>query len=81
MRIGFGRIVRRTSGVRMGIVSAIAGTFGFGIGVSIGLVMGYYFFIYFQPTHVEVCILQILVMYVGGQLLTLDTVNKYVSVI
>ncbi|MFS7937491.1 putative C2 domain, synaptotagmin-like mitochondrial-lipid-binding domain, C2 domain superfamily [Helianthus anomalus] len=53
MRIGFGRIVRRTSGVRMGIVSAIAGTFGFGIGVSIGLVMGYYFFIYFQPTHVE----------------------------
>ncbi|KAM0041524.1 putative C2 domain, synaptotagmin-like mitochondrial-lipid-binding domain, C2 domain superfamily [Helianthus debilis subsp. tardiflorus] len=53
MRIVFGRIVRRTSGVRMGIVSAIAGTFGFGIGVSIGLVMGYYFFIYFQPTHVE----------------------------
>ncbi|MFS7937486.1 hypothetical protein Hanom_Chr05g00428131 [Helianthus anomalus] len=57
MRIGgLGRIVRRTSGVRMGIVSAIAGTFGFGIGVSIGLVMGYYFFIYFQPTHVEVCL-------------------------
>ncbi|KAI7734042.1 hypothetical protein M8C21_026559 [Ambrosia artemisiifolia] len=53
MRIGLGRIARRTRGVRMGIVSAIAGTFGFGVGVSIGLVMGYYFFIYFQPSTVE----------------------------
>ncbi|KAK9048610.1 hypothetical protein SSX86_032425 [Deinandra increscens subsp. villosa] len=37
----------------MGIVSTITGAFGFGIGVSIGLTMGYYFFIYFQPSHVE----------------------------
>lgn len=54
MRIGFGGILGRKSAVRMGIVSTIAGTFGFGIGVSIGLVMGYYFFIYFQPSTVQV---------------------------
>ncbi|XP_071713812.1 synaptotagmin-2-like [Rutidosis leptorrhynchoides] len=37
----------------MGILSTILGAFGFGIGVNIGLVMGYYFFIYFQTSHVE----------------------------
>ncbi|KVI07324.1 C2 calcium-dependent membrane targeting [Cynara cardunculus var. scolymus] len=37
----------------MGVVSTILGAFGFGIGVSLGLVIGYYFFIYFQSSHVE----------------------------
>lgn len=31
----------------------VFGVFGFGIGVSIGLVSGYYFFIYFQSSNVE----------------------------
>lgn len=39
----------------MGLLSIILGIFGFGIGTSIGLVIGYYMFIYFLPTHVEVC--------------------------
>ncbi|OVA19834.1 C2 calcium-dependent membrane targeting [Macleaya cordata] len=37
----------------MGIVSTIMGLFGFGFGVSIGLVIGYYLFIYFQPSDVK----------------------------
>ncbi|KAI8003723.1 Synaptotagmin-2 [Camellia lanceoleosa] len=37
----------------MGIVSTIMGFFGFGMGISIGLVIGYYLFIYFQPTDVS----------------------------
>lgn len=36
----------------MGVVSTIMGFFGFGMGISIGLVIGYYLFIYFQPTDV-----------------------------
>ena len=37
----------------MGILSSILGFCGFGIGTSIGIVIGYYMFIYFQPTHVK----------------------------
>ncbi|PIN17295.1 hypothetical protein CDL12_10049 [Handroanthus impetiginosus] len=37
----------------MGIISTILGAFGFGIGVTIGLVIGYFLFIYYQPTHVK----------------------------
>ncbi|XP_062101238.1 synaptotagmin-2-like isoform X2 [Humulus lupulus] len=37
----------------MGILSVMAGICGFGVGTSIGLVIGYYFFIYFQPTDVK----------------------------
>ncbi|KAF8023553.1 hypothetical protein BT93_F0917 [Corymbia citriodora subsp. variegata] len=37
----------------MGIVSTILGFCGFGVGTSIGLVVGYYMFIYFQPTDVK----------------------------
>ncbi|XP_043812478.1 synaptotagmin-2 isoform X2 [Manihot esculenta] len=37
----------------MGILSSILGFFGFGIGTSIGIVIGYYMFIYFQPTDVK----------------------------
>uniref|UniRef100_A0A5B6YHQ5 Putative synaptotagmin-2 n=2 Tax=Davidia involucrata TaxID=16924 RepID=A0A5B6YHQ5_DAVIN len=37
----------------MGIVSTIMGFFGFGVGITIGLVIGYYLFIYFQPTDVK----------------------------
>ncbi|KAK4481422.1 hypothetical protein RD792_012312 [Penstemon davidsonii] len=37
----------------MGMISTIMGSFGFGIGVSIGVVIGYFLFIYHQPTDVE----------------------------
>ncbi|CAI9757997.1 unnamed protein product [Fraxinus pennsylvanica] len=37
----------------MGIVSTILGVFGFGFGASIGLVIGYFMFIYTQPTDVK----------------------------
>ncbi|KAL2499313.1 Synaptotagmin-2 [Abeliophyllum distichum] len=37
----------------MGIVSTILGVFGFGFGASIGLVIGYFMFIYRQPTDVK----------------------------
>lgn len=37
----------------MGFVSAIMGFCGFGFGSCIGLVMGYYFFIFFQPNDVK----------------------------
>ena len=39
----------------MGLLSSILGFFGFGLGTSIGLVIGYYMFIYFQPSDVKVC--------------------------
>ncbi|KAK7283736.1 hypothetical protein RIF29_13478 [Crotalaria pallida] len=37
----------------MGFLSTIASCFGFGVGTSFGLVIGYYMFIYFQPTDVK----------------------------
>ncbi|XP_027330074.1 synaptotagmin-2-like isoform X1 [Abrus precatorius] len=37
----------------MGIFSTIASFLGFGVGTSLGLVIGYYLFIYFQPTDVK----------------------------
>lgn len=37
----------------MGILSTILGFCGFGMGTSIGMVIGYYMFIYFQPTNVK----------------------------
>ncbi|GMP64284.1 hypothetical protein CsSME_00025632 [Camellia sinensis var. sinensis] len=37
----------------MGFFSTILGFTGFGVGVSAGLVIGYYFFIYFQPSDVK----------------------------
>jgi hypothetical protein len=44
------------SGLEMGFVSTILGLWGFGVGISIGLVIGYYMFIYFQPTDVKVSV-------------------------
>ena len=38
----------------MGFLSSILGFCGFGVGTSIGIVIGYYMFIYFQPTDVKV---------------------------
>lgn len=38
----------------MGFVSTILGFCGFGVGVSCGLTIGYYLFIYFQPCDVKV---------------------------
>ncbi|KAK1362290.1 Synaptotagmin-like mitochondrial-lipid-binding domain containing protein [Heracleum sosnowskyi] len=37
----------------MGIISSIAGFFGFGVGISIGLVIGYFLFIHTLPTDVK----------------------------
>ncbi|KAK6115725.1 hypothetical protein DH2020_007994 [Rehmannia glutinosa] len=37
----------------MGFISTIMGFFGFGMGFSIGLVVGYFLFIYCQPTDVK----------------------------
>uniref|UniRef100_A0A7N0TBL3 Uncharacterized protein n=1 Tax=Kalanchoe fedtschenkoi TaxID=63787 RepID=A0A7N0TBL3_KALFE len=37
----------------MGFFSGVLGFFGFGIGMSIGLVIGYFLFIYTQPTDVK----------------------------
>ncbi|KAE8658924.1 Synaptotagmin-1 [Hibiscus syriacus] len=37
----------------MGILSSILGVFGFGIGTSVGVVIGYYMFIHFLPTDVK----------------------------
>lgn len=37
----------------MGIVSTVLGAFGFGIGITLGLVIGYFLFIYTQPTDVK----------------------------
>ncbi|KAJ6399627.1 hypothetical protein OIU77_020227, partial [Salix suchowensis] len=37
----------------MGILSSILGFCGFGVGTSIGIAIGYYMFIYFQPTDVK----------------------------
>lgn len=49
-RVDFRRSDRRSE---MGFVSAVMGFFGFGVGISIGLVIGYYLFIYFQPSDVK----------------------------
>jgi len=46
----------------MGFFSTIFGFFGFGVGISIGLVVGYFLFIYFQPTDVEVIIFEIKIL-------------------
>ncbi|XP_024317075.1 synaptotagmin-2 isoform X1 [Brachypodium distachyon] len=37
----------------MGFFSSVLGFFGFGVGITMGLVIGYYLFIYFQPTDVK----------------------------
>ncbi|KAM7479442.1 hypothetical protein LguiA_027655 [Lonicera macranthoides] len=37
----------------MGIISTILGFSGFGVGVSAGLAIGYFLFVYFQPTDVK----------------------------
>ncbi|PNX76857.1 plant synaptotagmin, partial [Trifolium pratense] len=37
----------------MGFFSTIFGFFGFGFGIAIGLISGYYLFIYILPTDVE----------------------------
>uniref|UniRef100_A0A0A0K0K9 SMP-LTD domain-containing protein n=1 Tax=Cucumis sativus TaxID=3659 RepID=A0A0A0K0K9_CUCSA len=37
----------------MGFFGTILGFFGFGVGISIGLVVGYFLFIYVQPNNVE----------------------------
>lgn len=38
----------------MGFVSSLFGIIGFGIGIPIGLLLGYFIFIYFEPGDVNV---------------------------
>ncbi|KAK7831032.1 synaptotagmin-2 [Quercus suber] len=45
----------------MGILSTILGVWGFGVGTSIGVVIGYYMFIYFQPSDVKDLVIRPLV--------------------
>jgi len=40
----------------MGLLSTILGVVGFGFGSCIGVVIGYFFFIFKQPSDVKVCI-------------------------
>lgn len=51
----------------MGIISTIFGAFGFGIGVTIGLVIGYFLFIFCQPSDVKVSFFP-LVLFAGSSL-------------
>lgn len=55
----------------MGILSSILGFFGFGIGTSIGIVIGYYMFIYFQPTDVKVSLPFLFLFYLHSDRLCL----------
>ncbi|CAL5383442.1 unnamed protein product [Camellia sinensis] len=41
----------------MGFLSTIMGFFGFGVGITIGIVIGYYLFIYFRPSDVKVSLM------------------------
>lgn len=43
-----------SGGFVMGFVNSILGLFGFGVGISIGLLVGYFFFIYFESSDVKV---------------------------
>ena len=45
----------------MGILSSILGFCGFGVGTSIGIAIGYYMFIYFQPIDVKVSVVFVFV--------------------
>lgn len=53
-KVNFKSLCYSQSRFEMGILSSILGFCGFGVGTSIGLVIGYYMFIYFQPTDVKV---------------------------
>lgn len=46
----------------MGFFGALFGFLGFGVGVSAGLVIGYYLFIYFQTSDIKVCACPFLVV-------------------
>ncbi|XP_073052851.1 synaptotagmin-2-like isoform X1 [Primulina eburnea] len=37
----------------MGVISTIMGVFGFGFGITVGLVVGYFLFIYYQPSDIK----------------------------
>lgn len=37
----------------MGFLGSLLGILGFGVGISIGLVLGYFLFIYFEPRDVK----------------------------
>ncbi|MCE0481241.1 Arf guanine nucleotide exchange factor syt1 [Datura stramonium] len=53
LSVGFGGV--RVNSGRFGrwVLSTLLGFCGFGVGVSCGLTIGYYLFIYFQPCDVK----------------------------
>ncbi|KAL7118540.1 hypothetical protein ACP275_02G008500 [Erythranthe tilingii] len=55
----------------MGFVSTILGFCGFGVGISTGLTVGYYLFIYFQPTDVKEPVIRPLIQHDSKSLLGL----------
>lgn len=59
----------------MGFVSTILGFCGFGVGISAGLVIGYYLFIYFQPCDVKVLFLSL--FYYGVSFALLVDIQYY----
>lgn len=68
----------------MGFFRTVLGFFGFGVGVTMGLVIGYYLFIYFQPTDVKVRFATLLfvgclvVVWHRGELVELEARNGMV---
>ncbi len=53
----------------MGIVTTVLGLVGFGWGVALGLVLGYFIFIYLQPNDVKVLLLFLPPLSLSHQLL------------
>lgn len=47
----------------MGVLSTLLGFCGFGVGVWGGIVIGYFLFIYFQPTDVKVPLILFLLQF------------------
>ncbi|KAG9142475.1 hypothetical protein Leryth_026227 [Lithospermum erythrorhizon] len=55
----------------MGFLSSVVGILGFGIGLPIGIVIGFYFFIYSQPDDVE--------LHIADKIYSCIELNKYKS--
>ncbi|URD76195.1 Plant synaptotagmin [Musa troglodytarum] len=50
---GWGGLEPNWEGLKVGLVSTALGFFGFGAGLTAGVVVGYYIFIHFQPSDVK----------------------------
>jgi hypothetical protein len=59
----------------MGFISTILGFCGFGVGISAGLAIGYFLFIYFQPNDVKVFLYSSVSLYPSSNFTMLLTAN------